>query len=146
LTGRIQRADESPLRTEASNTARLRELAHYPRRASSVTLWKASDAADAMEKMLDTLVKVATLGHIAVQGTPIPSTRQYPHFIKGRYLCDLGVEEIDRLRLLNRKLADAEACIWRRSDESLRDYFKAGGVKDQRYSGELWEYMEKRSR
>jgi hypothetical protein len=59
-----------------------------------------------------------------------------------RILDDLTEEEIGRLRLLNQKLAEAEQWIRQRRDRCLRDYFKAGGVKQHDYSDELREDVE----
>ena len=49
---------------------------------------------------------------------------------------DLAEAQITRLRLLNQKLAEVERWILQLRDQRLGDYFRAGGVKDQRHSDE----------
>ncbi|PLZ00064.1 hypothetical protein CY652_23000 [Burkholderia sp. WAC0059] len=50
------------------------------------------------------------------------------------------------MRLLNRKLAEAEAWIRQRRDRCLADYYRAGGVGGRRgkhcFSDTLWEDVE----
>lgn len=63
-----------------------------------------------------------------------------------RDINELTEEEIERLRLHNRKLAEAEAWIRQRRDRCLADYYRAGGVggcgRKHCYSDELWEGVE----
>ena len=60
----------------------------------------------------------------------------------GRHSDELSEEEVERLHLLNRKLAEAEAWIRQRRDQCLSDYFRTGGIKDRDYVDGLWEDVE----
>ncbi|MEA3119712.1 MAG: hypothetical protein QOI13_2982 [Paraburkholderia sp.] len=72
----------------------------------------AREAADAIQQVLD-------------------ATKVRPRWPErpGRHSDELSEEELERLRLLNRKLTEAEAWIRQRSDQCLSDYYRAGGVR-----------------
>lgn len=67
---------------------------------------------------------------------------RWPRERAGRSEDNLSETELERLRLLNRKLAEAEAWIRERVDQCQRDYYRAGGVKQHRYSDEHYEDVE----
>jgi len=145
---------ENTADTQAINTTGLRKLVRRLHRASSggaFPLALAGDAADAIEQLLDVLGGVVAIAHIA--GLESRASR-VKDALNGMYISrrsgrstgrsadDLTEAEIARLRLLNQKLVEAEQWILLRRDQCLSDYFKAGGLRDHRYSDGLWEDVE----
>jgi hypothetical protein len=102
------------------------------------TAWMASDAAEVIEKMLDGLTGRA----VVVPATSIEWKRRPRWNPAARSSDDLSDAEIDRLLLINQKLAAAEQWILLRQAQALSDYFKAGGVQYHTYSDELREDLE----
>ncbi|PTB18254.1 hypothetical protein C9I57_24035 [Trinickia symbiotica] len=59
-----------------------------------------------------------------------------------RSIDELSDEQIEQLRLLNRKLEEAQQWICQRAQRCLDDYFRAGGVEPHRYNDERAEGVE----
>ena len=145
---------DSPGDAEPAYTTRLRKLMrrlHHASEGGAFPLSLADDAAEAIEQMMGVLAGAAAIAHMtglehraslvedAINEMYIASwfgrsTRRTAE--------DLAEAEIARLRLLNQKLVGVEQWVLQRRNRCLSDYFKAGGVKDQRYSEELWEDVE----
>jgi hypothetical protein len=140
--------------TEPVYTTRLRKLVrrlHHASKGGALPLSLADDAAEAIEQMMDVLIGATAIAHLT--GSEHQASR-VKDAINEMYIAsrfgrsarhtsdDLTEVEVARLRLLNQKLVEVEQWVLQRRDQCLRDYFKAGGVKDQRYSDELWEDIE----
>jgi hypothetical protein len=150
------RADgDVPLETDAPGIVDLRKLARRLRRVLRGGMFPtslASDAADAIDLLLDAVAGAAVVADAAgqeIRGLGERAALTYPRRqpataddLTRRSLDNLSAEERDRLRLINQKLAEAEQWILRRRDQCLADYFRAGGVKDHQYGETVHEDVE----
>lgn len=59
-----------------------------------------------------------------------------------RELTDLSVDELARIRELNRQLTEAEHWIRQRAQQCLSDYYAAGGVRHDSFDSQLAEDVE----
>jgi len=145
---------DSPGDAEPAYTTRLRKLMrrlHHASEGGAFPLSLAGDAAEAIEQMMDVLAGATAIAHLTVSEHRASRVEDAINemYIASRFgrstrrtSQDLTEAEIARLRLLNQKLAEVEQWVLQRRDQCLSDYFKAGGVKDQRYGDELWEDVE----
>jgi hypothetical protein len=65
-----------------------------------------------------------------------------PHVTAKRELPDLSVDELARIRELNRQLTEAGHWMRQRAQQCLGDYYAAGGVKRHRFDSHLTEDVE----
>jgi hypothetical protein len=144
-----QQDGEVPPETDAPDVVDLRKLARRLHRASRGGMFPtslASDAADAIDLLLDALAGAAGQEIRGLQERAASTRpRRQPERagdVTQRSLSDLSAEELDRLRLTNQKLAEAEQWILQRRDQCLADYFRAGGAKDRQYGETVHEDVE----
>jgi hypothetical protein len=130
------------LKTSNTLPVDLRRLIRRLKRAASggpFTVWMASDAAEVIGEMLDIVTGRAVVVPATSQEWKWPCRPSNPD---ARGIDDLSDAEIERLRLINAKLVEAEIFIRQRTQRALDDYFKAGGLRGRWHDEAVREDVE----